>query len=125
MAPKKPVLKRKASTVEVDVDAAVHSDDEFGNGLLEGVLDDDSDDESDASSGADGEDGDEEEGLSVDGDEEDLESDDIPSEGGDVEQEATNGKALHEDEDEGPQYRIETDANGGTRFVCYCLSCIS
>jgi ribosome biogenesis protein ERB1 len=115
MAGKKADLKRKASVVEAEADTAVHSDNEFGDGLLEGVLDDDSDESSEGDDEAD------EDAEHDDEDEEDddaLESDDIPSD--DEEQTldkaaVVNGKGL--DEDEGPRYRVETDANGGTRFV--------
>lgn len=114
MAGKKSDLKRKASVVEAETEAAVHSDDEFGDGLLEGVLDDDSDESSEGDDEAD-----EDEELDEDDEDDDaLESDDIPSDEDEELADKTavvNGKGLHEDE--GPQYRVETDANGGTRFV--------
>ena len=47
MATKLNGTKRKASRVEAEIDAAAFSDDEFGDGLLEGVLDGDSDEEDD------------------------------------------------------------------------------
>lgn len=109
MAGKKADLKRKA-----DADAAAHSDDdeEFGGGLLEGVLDDSEDESYDEADDDDELDEDEDE------DDEALNSDDIPSD----EEEQTSDKAAVVnrdglDEDEGPKYRVETDANGGTRFV--------
>lgn len=115
MAGKKADLKRKASVVETP-DVGVHSDDEFGDGLLEGVLSDDSDESSDGDDEVD-------EDVELEEDEEEDEdeallSDDIPSD--EEEQVAdkaavVNGKGT--DEDEGPNYRVETDANGGTRFV--------
>ncbi|KAK9797180.1 putative Ribosome biogenesis protein ERB1 [Seiridium cardinale] len=89
MAGTKADLKRKAPVAETEADAA--SDDEFG--LLEGVLEDDSEDESSE--------GDEDADL----DEEDydndfaLESDDVPSD--------------HE------EYRVETDANGEKKRFVY------
>ncbi|KAF7540888.1 hypothetical protein G7054_g1069 [Neopestalotiopsis clavispora] len=114
MAGKKATLKRKASIVEIP-DVAAHSDDEFGDGLLEGVLSDDSDESSEGDDEAD-----EDEELDEDEDEDEdeaLESDDIPSDEEQVADKAAivNGKGTNEDE--GPQYRVETDANGGTRFV--------
>ena len=114
MAGKKATLKRKASIVEIP-DVAAHSDDEFGDGLLEGVLSDDSDESSEGDDEAD-----EDEELDDDEDEDEdeaLESDDIPSDEEQVADKAAvvNGKGTTEDE--GPQYRVETDANGGTRFV--------
>jgi ribosome biogenesis protein ERB1 len=106
-------LKRKASVVEANEDVALHSDDEFGD-LLEGALDGDSDE----SSGDEGDDVDEPEGDGDNDEDDALESDDIPSDEEDELNDkaaVVNGAGLHEDE--GPQYRIETDANGGTRFV--------
>lgn len=107
-------LKRKASVVEVNEDAALHSDDEFGD-LLEGALDGDSDE----SSGDEADDdADEAEGDGDEDEDDALESDDIPTDEEDELNDkvaVVNGAGLHEDE--GPRYRIETDANGGTRFV--------
>jgi ribosome biogenesis protein ERB1 len=110
MASKRSDLKRKASVVEVDNDAALHSGDEFGDGLLEGVLDGDSEEESS------GDEGDElDDGLDQD---DALESDDIPSDDEEeVDDKGAVTNAVGQDEHEGPQYRIETDANGGTRYV--------
>lgn len=116
MAGTKSDLKRKASVVEAETDAAIHSDDEFGNGLLEGVLEDESDGSSDGDDEVD-----EDEDFDEDDEDEDedaLDSDDIPSDEEEHVADKTavvTGKGLHEDE--GPQYRVETDANGGTRFV--------
>ncbi|KAI1865461.1 uncharacterized protein JN550_008218 [Neoarthrinium moseri] len=110
MAGSKAGQKRKASIVEAEADAALHSDDEFGDGLLEGVLDDDSEEGS-------SDEGDDDEDLDDD-DEAALESDDIPSdEEEELDEKAAiiNGNGV--EENEGPKYRIETDANGGTRFV--------
>ncbi|CAJ2501181.1 Uu.00g040340.m01.CDS01 [Anthostomella pinea] len=115
MAPTKSSLKRKASIVEAAAAAAedhAQSDDEFGDGLLEGLLEDDSDDESDADFDDDAEAGSGDSSAEDD----DLESDDIPTDGEDLEKKLTNGFGNAE-EDDGPNYRIETDANGGTRYI--------
>ena len=45
MSSTKSNLKRKASIVESEARDLAHSDDEFGEGLLEGVLEDESDDD--------------------------------------------------------------------------------
>jgi ribosome biogenesis protein ERB1 len=109
MAGKRAELKRKA-----DGDAATHSDDEeFGDGLLEGVLDDSDDESYDEAEEDDEDDKDEEED-----DEDSLGSDNIPSD--DEEKVGDKAAVVNRDgldEDEGPRYRVETDANGGTRFV--------
>ncbi|KAI1639561.1 BOP1NT domain-containing protein [Biscogniauxia mediterranea] len=107
MASTKSNLKRKASIAEAKPVAEIQSDDEFGDGLLEGVLEDDSD--SDSGSGS------EKEATDADDDEEnehdEVDSDDIPTDEEDVE------KPLPNDEDAGPHYRVERDANGGERYV--------
>ncbi|ORY66256.1 NUC169 domain-containing protein [Pseudomassariella vexata] len=110
MAGTRSSLKRKAPPAEAVVETAFHSDDEeFGDGLLEGVLEGDSDDSSDD----DGDDADiDEVNADLENEEEDaLESDDIPTD-----EEDADGKNAAE-ADDGPKYRIETDANGGTRYV--------
>ncbi|KAI0023001.1 ribosome biogenesis protein erb1 [Xylariomycetidae sp. FL0641] len=108
MAPTKANLKRKASIVEADAVAQTHSDDEFGDGLLDGVLDGDSEDEESEAEGADSDDGEE-----LD----DLASDDIPTDGEELQKKSSvNGTALDE-EDEAPNYRIEKAADGSERYV--------
>ena len=88
MAPRSQ-LKRKASVAEAEADKAAFSDDEFGDGVLEGVLSDSEDDEDHSEDENDAE--------------AELDSDEIPSD---------------EDEEGGkPNYRIERDANGGERYV--------
>jgi ribosome biogenesis protein ERB1 len=120
-------LKRKASTVDVNATTAAaeqaHSDDndsDFGDGLLEGILDgDESEDDSDY---VDDEANDNEnDGSDV---EDDIESDDIPTDGEQESKTAVmNGASqdkdlnIDDDEDNRPNYRIETDANGGMRYV--------
>ncbi|KAH9998056.1 ribosome biogenesis protein erb1 [Xylariaceae sp. FL0662B] len=118
MASTKPNLKRKASIVDEDTGAHSQSDDEFGDGLLEGVLEDESEDESEsafesafesASEGTNDEDkGD---GDGDDAEDDELSSNDIPTEGEELERKQT----VHQTES--PNYNIETDANGGTRYV--------
>ncbi|KAK8055545.1 hypothetical protein PG993_000772 [Apiospora rasikravindrae] len=99
MAPRSQ-MKRKASTAAAEAEAATFSDDEFGDGVLEGVLSDDSEDEENS----------DDEAEDVDGqDEEDLDSDEVPSDPDVDEKDA--------DENDGPRYRVEKDANGGERYV--------
>ncbi|KAH7035281.1 eukaryotic ribosome biogenesis protein [Microdochium trichocladiopsis] len=116
MAPSKSTLKRKASTAQED--PAVLSDDEFGGVALEGVLDGESDDE-DFTDNDDDDQNDSDVSGSEDYDEDeedDLASDDVPSDGESAERKvATNG--AFDDEELGPNYTVETDANGGTRYV--------
>ncbi|RYP23370.1 hypothetical protein DL767_008824 [Monosporascus sp. MG133] len=126
MPPTKYNLKRKASTAEAEAKDQAHSVDEFGSGLLEGVLEDDESDDEDYidrdgddnegdSSDADSEEQEEEEEKN---DEDDLASDDIPSD-----DEASKPRQLQDgisadtEEDVGRNYRIERDANGGERYV--------
>lgn len=111
--------KRKAVTKDVPELSDVESDAEFGDGLLEGILSqsEDESDEEDDKSEVDGED------LEA------LDSDEIPSEAEEEEGALTktNGVQKHledltlqaapEDDDDKPNYRIETDANGGERYV--------
>lgn len=92
-------LKRKASTAAAEAEAATFSDDEFGDGVLEGVLSDDSEDEENSDDDAE----------DVDGQDEDLDSDEVPSEEDPDEKE--------DEEHDGPRYRVEKDANGGERYV--------
>ncbi len=107
--------KRKASIVESEVTDQAHSDDEFGDGLLEGVLDDESDDEEeDDDNGTRGSDND----SKGDEDEDALESDDIPTDDEAIDsKQLINGAREDVDDDFEPNYRIETDANGNERYV--------
>ncbi|KAK8050655.1 ribosome biogenesis protein erb1 [Apiospora phragmitis] len=98
MAPRSQ-LKRKASTAAAEAEAATFSDDEFGDGVLEGMLSDDSEDEENS----------DDEAEEVDGQDEDLDSDEVPSD------EDIDEKDV--DENDGPRYRVEKDANGGERYV--------
>ncbi|KAI2614072.1 ribosome biogenesis protein erb1 [Hypoxylon fragiforme] len=114
-------LKRKASLVEVNNIQEPQSDDEFGNGLLEGVLDGESDEEEEDSEVDEETDGDDDvEGTSLgSGDEDEINSDDIPTDDESIEKNQStlkNGVEPNQ-EDTGPHYKIETDANGGTRYV--------
>lgn len=115
MVSTKPNLKRKASLAEVDVAHEPQSDDEFGDGLLEGVLEDESD-EDDESEVEDDDDDDVE--VDVFGSEDDeLASDDIPTDDEIPEKKRLTNGIESDQEDVGPHYRVETDANGGTRYV--------
>jgi ribosome biogenesis protein ERB1 len=116
-------LKRKASTIEANVAAAAHFDDndsDFGDGLLEGVLDGDEDSRDDQTDD-DGND----DGASDSDSGDDLRSDDIPTDDEEEEDKLvhTNGQSQDQDadangdEDDRPNYRIEKDANGGIRYV--------
>ncbi len=123
-------LKRKASNIETSGTAAtaqiiqdLDSEDDFGDGILEAVLDDDEDSDDDFDSDGDDQDDD----GSDSGDE--IASEDIPTddESGENKSALTNGVHLDKDEGEGedededkdgrPNYRIEKDANGGIRYV--------
>jgi len=131
--------KRKAAPVnDAPSESDAASDDEFGDGLLEGILSqsesesEDEDEESDEGSSAE-EDSDEQE---VDLEElEALDSDEIPSEESEDETEKLNGGLVKsngtrppptatpqktpilEEEDDKPNYTVTTDANGGERYV--------
>lgn len=130
MAPTAIDRKRKAITRDVPESSDVESDAEFGDGLLEGILSqsEDSEDESDENES------DDEEEEDVD-DLEALDSDEVPSEDGEDEPEQNGGlvksngtkrpqpdiisrQTRAEDEEEDtPNHRVETDANGGERYV--------
>lgn len=102
-----------------EAEPEVLSDDEFGGVTLDGVLDGESDDDEDYSEGDDHDEDEDEDEESDDlgSEDDDLASDDVPSEGEGVShKDATNGVDEF-DEDLGPNYRVETDANGGTRYV--------
>ncbi|KAI1428165.1 BOP1NT domain-containing protein [Xylaria sp. FL1777] len=128
MVSTKPNLKRKASNVDVN-DAATaaaataqttHDSDleDFGDGILEAVLDDDDDSDDDFVEGDDQD----EDGS---GSEDEIASEDIPTDDDEGESKSAlvNGtnpnkdEAPYEDEDDRPNYRIEEDANGGIRYV--------
>lgn len=93
MAPRSQ-LKRKASVAEAEADKAAFSDDEFGDGVLEGVLSDSEDDEDNSE---------DENDAGAGGGDAELDSDEIPSD--------------EDEEGQKPNYRIERDANGGERYV--------
>ncbi|RBQ64743.1 hypothetical protein VDGD_04115 [Verticillium dahliae] len=116
MAPQQGLKKRKGPQAEPE------SDDELNQVALEGVLsegEDDSDFEGSEGSDSDNDsaefDGLEGSDVEEDEDEDDgFLSEDIPSDGEDARK---DGKiAAGDDEDEGPSYRIVTDANGGVRY---------
>jgi ribosome biogenesis protein ERB1 len=141
--------KRKAVTRESP--AASASEEELADGLLEGILshsEDDSeegsdggDDESDASSIIEGFSDEEDEASDEeDGGEEDLDSDEVPSEGGEsirkqlrklrttdgppkqkssqTHLDQDGGDGLDEEaESDGRNYTVTTDANGNTRYI--------
>jgi ribosome biogenesis protein ERB1 len=111
MATKINGTKRKASRVETEADPAVYSDDEFGDGLLDGVLEGDSDEEEDDQDDEGFDDADE--GDQDEEGEDALDSDELPE---DEEAEGLAEKSLP-DQGDGPNFRVETDANGNERYV--------
>lgn len=131
MAPSTLDRKRKAVTRDVAETSDVESDNEFGNGLLEGILSQSED--SDGDSEAQDEESDEDDADELD-ELESLGSDEIPSEesDGDLDDSGEksaklNGNALSMlgfsdtladlDDDDKPNYTVEKDANGGERYV--------
>lgn len=127
MAPPLVSRKRKTTAPESPVSSDLESNDEFGDGLLDGILSQ-SEDESEISSDEDGEDSeDDKEGL------EELDSDEMLSqdenERANEKPRFVNGSSTAEDStvksalgdtgyrDDVPNYRVETDANGGERYV--------
>jgi ribosome biogenesis protein ERB1 len=126
MAPGLLSRKRKATKPEDPVSSDLESDGEFGDGLLDGILSQ-SEDDSEESGEDDRESEVDEEDL------EELDSDEIPSEEEDEEPNAGLDKAIgtrivengsralvlrvDEDQDDGPNYTVTTDANGGERYV--------
>lgn len=123
MAPNTAPRKRKAVTRDVPAVSQLESDDEFGGGLLEGILSG-SEDDSEVDSAADEDSEVDEDGL------DELDSDEIPSEEEDEDDELVrinkmtlNGEAGEnedldaEDDDDKPNYTVTTDANGGERYV--------
>jgi ribosome biogenesis protein ERB1 len=122
MGSAKPSLKRKASNIGTDAASQALPDDndsDFGDGLLEGVLDGDEDSEDDSDYLAEEDDDEDEES----GAEDEIASEDIPTDEEERQNKLgfTNGtgpsKNDDEDEDDRPNYRIEKDANGGIRYV--------
>lgn len=123
--------KRKAVTRDVVETSDVESDNDFGDGLLEGILSQSEDSDGDSEEQEDESDEEEDEDL----DElEALDSDEIPSDGSEDEGEGADQKLaksigtialgngltdIHpaSDDEDKPNYTIETDANGGTRYV--------
>lgn len=137
MAPSIAERKRKSASRDVAEISGDESDNDFGNGLLEGIL---SQSESEDEDGEEQDEGSEEEEEESDLDEDDLEdleslgSDEIPSEESDGGLEVaksksskTNGDALtalgftqptaNLDDEDKPNYTVVTDANGGERYV--------
>jgi ribosome biogenesis protein ERB1 len=119
--------KRKAARPDSVASSDLESNDEFGDGLLDGILSQ-SEDGSGVSSDEDNDSAEEEADL------EDLDSDEIPSEdetgGVDGGPEKVNGSSntgeesiedlhppIHNEDDEAPNYTVTTDANGGIRYV--------
>ncbi|MCJ1273540.1 Ribosome biogenesis protein erb1 [Puttea exsequens] len=94
----------------------VDSEDELGEEEVEdGEYSDDLDDDSDADEGGD-------EDLEIGGSEDDIGSDEIPSDGERIPQKLESGLREVTPEEEvnqgsPPNYRVETDANGNTRFL--------
>lgn len=113
MASTKPTLKRKASSVTSDQNDQSFSDDEFGDGLLEGVLEDESDDEESEAEEDDDDVNEDTFGAEDDG----LDSNDIPTDDENQERKQLTNGLDSDQEDVGPHYRVETDANGGIRYV--------
>lgn len=126
MAPTATPRKRKAAKPNVTSSSDLESDEEFGDGLLDGILSQSEDDLENSSH--DGENAGDVDEL------EELDSDEIPSEGETVSLnsglEKVNGSRNHEEEstrgltslgpeDDGdtPNYIVTTDANGGIRYV--------
>ena len=125
MAPISVSRKRKATRTESPLSSDLESDDDFGDGLLDDILSQ-SEDELGKSS-------DEEDGESSEAEEDEVkefDSDDIPSKGENEHanwgSEKVNGSSIAEeptaklapiDRDDAPKYRVETDANGGERYV--------
>ncbi|KAI8227779.1 Ribosome biogenesis protein erb1 [Colletotrichum sp. SAR 10_96] len=117
MAPRQALGKRKEPQA-----AAAPVEEEFGNATLEGILSQSEDDSDYAESSGDEAElngdlsGDEDE----DEDEEDILSDDIPSDGEDqdvsAKLKATKLSAANGDDDDEPNYRVVTDANGNERY---------
>ncbi|WYZ34706.1 hypothetical protein EsH8_I_000982 [Colletotrichum jinshuiense] len=120
MAARQALGKRKEPQAEAPID------DEFGDATLEGVLsqsEDDSDYEENLEDDFDGE------GSEDEDEEEDILSDDIPSDADDedVSSKLRSSKPLKDSgavasgdaadaEDDGPNYRVVTDANGNVRY---------
>ena len=120
--------KRKAAKSDSVASSELESDDEFGGGLLDGILSQSEDGSQDGSDDDDGDSAEEEEEF------EDLDSDETPSED---ETEDVNGglekvngssnakdepnhklpSTTHDEEDDAPNYTVTTDANGGIRYV--------
>lgn len=108
-------------------------DEELADGLLDGILDDgDSDEDSENADSEEDVDSDDIEGLSdeEEDDEEDIPSDEVPSDGEEGVREqmsklrmarpahhGTDGEDGLEEEDEGRNYTVTRDANGGERYV--------
>lgn len=120
MAARQALGKRKEPQAEAPID------DEFGDATLEGVLsqsEDDSDYEENFEDDFDGE------GSEDEDEEEDILSDDIPSDADDedISSKLRSSKPLKDSgavasgdaadaEDDGPNYRVVTDANGNVRY---------
>ncbi|KAF8867202.1 putative ribosome biogenesis protein erb1 [Acephala macrosclerotiorum] len=127
MAPTAIDRKRKAVTRDVPELSDMESEAEFGDGLLEGILSqsEDSENESDENEESDQEDEEELDELEaldsdeIDGkDEADLNGGLVKSNGTKHPQtDLVSTQAQADEDDDKPNYRIETDANGGERYV--------
>ena len=128
MGPPSVSRKRKTTAPESPVSSDLESNDEFGDGLLDGILSQ-SEDESEISSNEEDGEGSEDDGEGLEG----LDSDEISSEdenehaygklrllnGSSIAEDSTVKLALvdNDDRDDVPNYTVETDANGGERYV--------
>lgn len=118
MAPTRANLKRKASEAGAVAPAQpVVDDDDLIDGLLEGVLEGDEDSEDEASDSDDLADDDDELDGAAFAAEDDLASDDIPTDDEDLREKTAVTNGTDVDMDDGPNFRIEKDANGGDRYV--------
>lgn len=115
MAPRQALGKRKEPQA-----AAAPSEEEFGNATLEGILSQSEDDSDYAESSGDEAELNGDLSEDEDEDEEDILSDDIPSDGEDqdvsAKLKATKLSAANGDDDNEPNYRVVTDANGNERY---------
>lgn len=117
MAPRQALGKRKEPQAAA---AAAPVEEEFGNATLEGILSQSEDDSDYAESSGDEAELNGDLSEDEDEDEEDILSDDIPSDGEDqdvsAKLKATKLSAANGDDDDEPNYRVVTDANGNERY---------
>ncbi|KAL8957519.1 MAG: hypothetical protein Q9183_006035, partial [Haloplaca sp. 2 TL-2023] len=123
MAPQQSNKKRKAVTrdaPEADEVALSDGGEDIEAGFLDGILSQ-SEDEGSIASGSEDSDEDEEDEDVIDGLEDDLESDEVPSEGGESDGVKLNGSTEHaadnEDHESVPNHIVTEDANGNERYV--------